>query len=337
VRVRVQSSRWPRDRGAALVLVLSTVAFMAMIAAAAMEASMMGFRRTQNQAELSQARWYLTGAELFAASRLRALVRDGDGAGIDQADWQARAFTFPLDDGAMTLTLLDGGNCLNLNGLVTLDEGGRETPNPAAQVQLARLIDLVGVRVENAAWLAAALTDWIDADSVVSAGGAEDEAYGGADAPYRVANARLIDLDEVSRVRGFTPDILRALRPYVCVRPGMAAVGMNPNTLRVEDGRILSAVVGPSLPLAAAETLIRARPRGGWTSLDAFFAEPAMMAADLSEGGRLQFSLTSTYFVAMMAVAFKSTRETSAAVLDARADMRVVRRVYGVSGQERGL
>lgn len=337
MRRRAHPPRWPRDQGAALVLVLSTVAFMALLGAAAMEASMLGFRRTQNQAELAQARWYVAGAELFSAARLRALVRDGDSLDVDQADWQAKPFPFPLDEGVMTLTLYDGGNCLNLNGLVTVDEGGREAPNPGAHVQLARLIDLIGAPVENASWLAAALSDWIDADSVVSAGGAEDDAYGGAGAPYRVANARLVDLDEAARVRGVTPALLHALRPYVCVRPSATLAALNPNTLRVEDARVLSAIVGPSLPLATAETLIRTRPRGGWASLDAFFAEPAMIAANLSEAARLQFGLASPYFVAMVAVTHKQTRETAAVLFDARADMRVVRRVFGVSGQECGL
>jgi general secretion pathway protein K len=330
-------ARFKNDAGAALVLTLSMVVFMAMIALVAMEATMMGARRTANQVDQAQARWFLSGAETFAGGRLKALIRDGENADVDQSDWQGRPFAFPLDQGALSLTLYDGANCFNLNSLVLADEGGALSPNPSAQVQLARLIDLVGVRSENPAWMAAALTDWIDPDSIAGPGGGEDEAYGGADAPYRVANVALADVAELTRVRGFSPAALTALRPYICVRPGHTQTVLNPNTLTQQHAPLMAAMVGQTLPQAAAEALIRARPRGGWDSLEAFLAEPQMVAANLSESGRLHFDLASRYYVVVMDVQNRGARETGVALIDATQNMRVVRRIYGVSDKEKML
>jgi general secretion pathway protein K len=331
-----RSSLHPQS-GAALVLTLSMIAFMAMIALVAMEATMMGARRTANQIDQAQARWFLSGAEVFAGGRLKALIRDGESAEIDQADWQGKTFSFPLDEGVLNLTLYDGANCFNLNALVGSDEGGAASPNPSAQVQLARLIDLVGVRSENPAWMAAALTDWIDPDSITGPGGAEDDSYGGPDAPYRPANAPLADVSELTRVRGFRPAALAALRPYLCVRPASALTVLNPNTLTPQQAPLMAAMVGPTLPQAAAEALIRGRPRGGWDSLEAFFAEPQMVAATLSDAGRLHFDLASRYYVVVMEVRHRGASETGVALIDASQSMRVVRRIYGVGDREKML
>jgi general secretion pathway protein K len=332
-----RAPRFTKDQGAALILVLTVVAFMGLIAVVAAEAVSMGARRVQNQTEQAQTRWYLLGAEIFALGRIEVLLARSPEDQVDQSEWQARPFAFPLDEGAMTLRLFDGGNCFNLNSLVTVDEGGEAAPNSGAQVQFARLIDLVGVRGQSGVSLAAAATDWIDADSVVSPGGAEDEFYSGRGAAYRPANAPFADVSELTRVAGFTQPMAAALAPHVCVRPGRTGNAINPNTLLPGQGVVLSALLGQGLPLASAEALIRARPRGGWPTLEAFFRETAMTTADPSEAARALFSLRTRYFVLAADVAHRDARESGAALIDAAGAPRIVRRVFGVKSGERVL
>jgi general secretion pathway protein K len=318
--------------------VLAMVAFVSMLALLATEGALMGIRRTQNQQELAQARWYILGAESFAAGRIKDLQRTDGAAQVDQSDWQGKPFTFPLDQGVMTLTLYDGANCFNLNSLITVDEGGAPGPNGAAQVQLARLLDLAQVRTESAAWLVASLTDWLDPDTRQSPGGAEDESYGGADAPYRAANTLLADVGELAHVRGFTPEAVSALAPFVCVRPGTAATSLNPNTLTPDQAVLLSVLIGPSLPPSAAEAVLRARPRGGWRSVEAFFSETTLGGLELNDATRAQFNLRSDYFVMMTSVQYRDTRETGLALIQtAGGQPRVTRRVFGADGKERLL
>ncbi len=155
------------DRGAALITVLTMVAIMSALAIVAVDAADMSTRRTINQTRMDQSRWYLIGAEAFAGSRLAAVQRRDEARPIDQADWQARAFTFPLDDGTMRVTLYDGNNCFNLNSVVQQAEGAGAAPSAAGIMQFARLLDLLGVRSDRAG-LGATLADWIDADTVPS-------------------------------------------------------------------------------------------------------------------------------------------------------------------------
>lgn len=319
-------------------MVLTMVAVLSLIVIAASDAAMMGIRRTQNQTEQAQARWYLAGAETFAASRLRELLDRGPDAGVDQADWQGRPWSFPLDDGAMTLTLYDASNCFNLNSVVTRDEGGLAFPDFTAQVQLARLIENSGASPALGAMsLSAALADWIDPDSSPNPGGAEDESYGSEDRPYRAANVALASLADLARVRGFSPSVVRAIKPFVCVRSPGVSTQLNPNTLAPEQAVLMSAVVGAALPRAAAETVLRARPRGGWANLDAFFAEPAILAANLPDAVRAQFTLSPRYFAMNADVTHKGARETVLSLLDMAQGGQVVRRVYGAPKTERVL
>lgn len=329
--------QWRKDRGAALVTVLAMLSILSMLAVVAMDSAMMGIRRTQNQAQLSQARWYLTGAEAFAASRLKDIQPSDIAKRVDAADWQGKAFTFPLDEGVMTITLFDGANCFNLNSLVSAAESGVPTANAVAQIQFAQLLDLAAVRTENSARLTASVADWIDPDQIAGPGGAEDESYGGPDAPYRVANTFMSDVAELARVRGFTPEVMAAVAPHVCVRPTEAPNLLNPNTLTPDQALLLSMLVGPRLSISQAQSIIRSRPRGGWPSVSAFLSESAMASLELSDTTRAAFDVKTNYFVAVMSVQYRDTQETSAALFSAGPPARVVRRVYGAGGRERLL
>jgi general secretion pathway protein K len=324
-----------REEGAALVLVLALISMLSMIVILAVDATAMGVRRTQNLESMSQARWHLLGAEAFARARIADIQRGSAEGALDQSDWQAKPFAFPLDHGVMGVTLYDGSNCFNLNSLVTVDDGGAQGANLTAQVQFARLIAITGMRADNPMVLAAAAIDWIDGDQVISPGGAEDETY--VNAGYRAANSLLGDVRELGKVRGFTPELVAALGAHICVRPTTMPNAINPNTLRADQARFLSAMVGQSLPLAAAETLIRNRPRGGWATLDAFFAEPALAQIGLSEAMRAGFTRDTRYFVVASAVQWKDARETAHVLIDTNQDARVVRRVLGVLKKEPAL
>lgn len=319
-----------KDQGAALVIVLAMLSVLSMIAVVTVESSLMGVRRTQNISVMTQARWYAMGAEAFAAARIQELRARQQSELVDQSDWQGRPFVFPLDDGAMTVSIHDGSNCFNLNSLVGIDENGLMAANTLAQFHFARLLDLVDVRSERTAWLVAALTDWIDPDDIAGAGGAEDNVYAVAETPYRVANAPLGDVGELASVRGFTPEAIAALAPYVCARAASTPNLLNPNTLRPEQAVLLSMAIGPELSKTEAETLVRGRPRGGWRDVDAFFAEPALTRIEVSAAARSAFSLVSDDYLVHTVVRHEDVTESVVSLIDAAQGGKVVRRVLGV-------
>jgi general secretion pathway protein K len=323
------------ERGAALVTVLVMLSVMSALAVLVVESANISLRRAANQSELAQARWFLVGAESFAAGKLEELERRNAVSPVDQSEWQGAPFTFPLDHGAMTVTLWDGSNCFNLNSLATRSEDGRLSANARGQLQLARLLDLIDLR-EADARIVPALADWIDGDSRPAAGGAEDESYDRPETPYVTANRLIADISELRHVRGFTPEIVARLSQFACVRPTEAANTLNPNTLTEAQAPLLAMTIGPDLSIERAREIIRRRPRGGWIDLDAFFLELRSTGAEPNEPTRLQFSLTSHFYVMGARVAHRDTVESVSTLLERRGAMRVVRRVYG-AGAERPI
>lgn len=330
------SRRFLRDEGAALITVLVMLAIMSALAIVAVDAAGMSIRRTANQTQMEQARWYVLGAEAFAAGKLAELTRRAQQGAVDQEEWQGRPFTFPLDEGGvMTVTLWDGDNCLNLNSLVQRDGQGALISDPRGHVYLARLFDLTDIRAESG--LVPALIDWIDTDSFPGAGGAEDEAYDTVEAPYRAANGFIADVSELKQVRGYNDEIVARIAPFVCVRPTEETNIINPNTLRVEQAELLSMAIGPDLPLSAAREVIRTRPRGGWQDVDTFFSQSRLAGLEIAEPTRMQFSTTTRYFIVTTRVQYRDASESGAALIEMGSTPHVLRRVFGAGGSEHAL
>ncbi len=320
---------WDKDRGAALITVLTMMAVIATLAIVVVDAANMSLRRTGNLVRMEQTRWYLVGAESYAVARLGELRRRADIARVDESEWQNRPFTFPLDDGAMEVTISDGDNCFNLNSVVVTDDGGGRFISAVGMVQFSRLLDAVGVQAAHGG-LAASLVDWIDSDQQTTPGGGEDDAD-----TYRTANTLLADVSELRRIRGFSDDVIARLAPYVCVRPTSAPNQLNPNTLRPDQAPLLVMAID-DLSVDTAAQVIRDRPRGGWEGVDAFLLHPRLNNIELNEAGRGQFSTVPRYYVLRARVDRDRAQEYSAALIEIGPGGMgtVVRRVFGAGASE---
>jgi general secretion pathway protein K len=330
----------PSDAGVALATVLVMATVMAMLAVLVVDAARFSLRRTQNQASLDQARWYLIGAEDLALRRLQNVLdamRQAQGAAaMAVEDWQAKPLVFPLDDGAISLTLHEGGNCFNVNAMVEAGEDGQTRASYAAQVQFARLIDLAEVRGVDGAALAAGVADYLDGDQIALPGGGEDDPDGRPGA-YRTADTLIADLGELLEVPGMTAPILARLAPSLCVRPTALINPLNVNTLTLEQAPVLASTLGGQFSLGAARTLIAARPPGGWVDVDAFFAAPQFFGAEITSALKAQFSVQSRYFVLVTRVQYRGMDEAAAALIEAGGRPLVVRRVFGVGVNQRSV
>ncbi|HVK81530.1 MAG TPA: type II secretion system minor pseudopilin GspK [Verrucomicrobiae bacterium] len=329
------SKKPPNDRGAALITVLTMVSIMSALAIVAVDAASTSIRRTANQTGMEQTRWYLMGAEAFAKAKLGELAERAQTTRIDQSEWQGRAFSFPLDDGLMQVTLRDGGNCFNLNNLVQQDESESGAANAGAIMQFARLLDLIGVRSDRVA-LGASLADWIDRDTLPSPGGLEDGFYANG-TPYMPANTLLADFGELRRVQGFSEDVIAQIASYTCVRPTSAPNLLNPNTLLPEQAPLLATIL-PDISVDDARAIIRDRPRVGWGDLDAFFSHPRLVGLEMNEYRRASFSMETSYYVMQARVEREEARESEAALIHVQGETgAVVRRLFGAGDAERAL
>jgi len=316
------------ERGAALATVLVMVSVMSMLAISIVESARFGIQRTANQEQMDQSHWYLLGAEAYATSRINEYIEHADKSSLDTSEWFGQTLTLPLDQGAMQISVWDGDNCFNLNSLAEQAENGPLIASEGGQARLSRLLELQGVL--NARALAVSLSDWIDADTTPGPGGAEDDAYGGSTAAHLPPNRLVADPSELRFIKGFDASVVSRLASLVCVRPVAAATAISINTLRVDQASLLSAVIGRELPLPAAERVIRDRPRGGWKTVDQFFAHPNLFAIPLSDATRAMFVLTPRWYVISISVAYRDASETSVALVDAGSGRgHVVRRVFG--------
>lgn len=156
--------------------------------------------------------------------------------------WMMPLTNFPLGDGIINAVIEDERGKLNLNLL-----GGINDPlaKRSAVLRFKRLFGLVQVDPR----IVDAIVDWIDADEVPEADGAESSYYQTLRPPYRAANEPLQSLEELRLVRGVTQDMIDKLAPYVTVFPSQTDGRINLNTahllvLQALDLRISAAIAG---------------------------------------------------------------------------------------------
>ena len=92
--------------------------------------------------------------------------------------------------------VIDEGGKLNINTMIALDPTGQLLYN--ALMQLPNMTEDI----------ADSIVDWVDADDIPLASGAESSYYGSLNPPYKAKNGPLNTLDELLLVKGITPYLL---------------------------------------------------------------------------------------------------------------------------------
>lgn len=279
------------EEGVALLSVLLIVAVVSVVATSVLEDVRFGVRRAANVADVAQARWYALGAEQLARAQARRLWERNAGQTTLEGDWQNRPFPFPIEGGLIVARLRDGGNCFNLNSVVT-GEPPALSANPQGVAQFVELSEALGIPEARARMLAEALVDWIDADSD---GSAEDDAYQGRARPYRTGNTLLAEVSELRAIQGFEPGYYNLLRPHLCALPEAEPTMLNLNTLLPEQAVLVTAITGGAVAPEQARRAIAMRPADGWRDPKLFWnAEPLREASTAQ--AQQQAELRTRYF-----------------------------------------
>ena len=210
---------WPgRERGVAAVTALlivavaaSAAAFMLAQQSAMLDQTMLVASRAQaevyGQAGLDWARGVLTQDALTSSTDT---LEEG---------WARPIAGMPVERAVVPGDIADEQGKFNLNNVI--DRERRSEPDIKLLRQLLALLDL-------SPDLADAVVDWIDRDDdLTSASGAESAYYLGLPRPYRAANAPMMQVDELYRVRGFDARAVARLRPYVSAVPVRTAINVN--------------------------------------------------------------------------------------------------------------
>ena len=283
----------PGERGAALLTVLLLVAVVAVMAASALERLRLSTRLTANAVALDQARGLAFAAEALATSRVSDLLqRSPDRVTLD-GGWSNRPYTIPLPNGTATARVSDGGNCFNLNSLVT-ELDGVYVADPTTVTQFARLARLLDV--PGGEGIAAAAADWIDTDDQALGTGAEDSAYTGLATPYRTAGTLMVDPSELRAVDGVTSEAYTRLRPWLCALPRATRAIINVNTLTPEQAPLVAMLLPDTLGVQQAAAGLLRRPPGGYADTQDFWKVFAASGITADPAAEQQTGVTTKWF-----------------------------------------
>lgn len=167
-----------------------------------------------------QIKSYARGGLLWARTILRD---DAARSSVDhlQEIWTTRLPMTPInDDFQLGGEIIEQQGLFNLNNLI--DGNGNSQPR---MIQVYRsLLGQLGLSHSLATYLA----DWMDADSLGGVDGKpEDEPYLEAMPPRLPANHMLREIEDLHFVQGYTPEIIRRLRPYITVLPRQTKINVN--------------------------------------------------------------------------------------------------------------
>jgi len=319
-----------RQQGVALITVMLIVALASIIAAQMTTRLQVQMQRSTNISFNQQAYWYALGAEAFSKRVLiTAFKEEPDVTHLEQI-WAEGANSYPVDFGEIGGEITDLQSCLNLNALhpdakskdaanssgnsSTTGKGnkskvtgasttapqkksGNNKKLPAATVLEALIsnLNIDGVSSFEAEAMVSALTDWLDKnDMVTGTGGAEDNDYASREFPYLAANNYLGSVNELRLIEHFTPEIILALMPYVCVLPQNSQHLININTISPDQPELLRALLDMSSD--DAQSALGARDSSGYESIEDFFKLPEVSENQIEKWQKAQFVVDSEYF-----------------------------------------
>jgi general secretion pathway protein K len=313
------------QRGVALITVMLIVALASIIAAQMTTRLHTQMQRSTNITFNQQAYWYALGAEAFTKRVLIKAFKDEPKVTHLEQIWAEEGTNYPVDFGEISGQITDLQSCLNLNALhpeaKTKDEAAKNgsgnsssssTPKstaspknkssknkqlPAATVLEGLIVNLniEGIGSFEAEAMVNALTDWLDSnDMITGSGGAEDNDYASREFPYLAANSYLGSVNELRLIEHFTPAVILALTPYVCVLPQNTQHLININTLDAEKPELIQALLDSSLE--DAQEILSSRDSSGYENLDDFYKLPELGKVKMEKWQKAQFVVDSQYF-----------------------------------------
>ena len=283
------------EEGMVLLMVLLLVGVMSTIAVLVLDDVRFSTKRVRNVETASMAQWYAISAERLARRQIRRLHDANPQRTPIEPAWNGQSLTFPIDNGALRVSLADGQACFNLNSVVE-DNASLLVAREIGVAQLSLLAQLAGISEPQAQTIANSVADWIDTDRSPRPFGGENQAYADLAQPRHPSGVMMVEVTEVRAVRGVDEAAYRALRPYLCALPTTQLSPININTLAPKDAPLLSMLGGGTIPLAAAQRAIASAPAAGWPNITAFWSQPALSGMTPPQSAQDQVTVQTRYF-----------------------------------------
>lgn len=258
------------QRGVALLTALLVLALASIVAVAMFSREQYSIRLSENIMHGDQAYLYATSGEAWAGQVLR---RDAVHSRIDdlREDWAQPLGPVAIADGAVSGKIADLQGRFNVNDVL-----GGDGPSALDVQRFRRLLTILGLDPN----LSDAVVDWIDPDSqVLLPDGAEDGAYLGLPVPYRTANAPLVSVSELRLIKGFTPQVVARLEPYVSALPARTAINVNTAAVPVLEA------LAKDIDKGTAEALANARKNSPFTNVQSFTGNALLRGKHVDPNG----------------------------------------------------
>jgi general secretion pathway protein K len=341
IKLNSENINRTEQRGVALITVMLIVALASIIAAQMTTRLQIQMQRSTNINFNQQAYWYALGVEAFTKRVLITAFKDEPKVTHLEQIWAEEGSNYPVDFGEISGEISDLQSCLNLNALhpeaktkadadvVTPPGGVTPTTAPVAaprgsatvQLPAATVLEglLINLNIEDvgnfeAEAMVNALTDWLDSnDMITGSGGAEDNDYASREFPYLAANSYLGSVNELRLIEHFTPAVILALAPYVCVLPQNAAHQININTLDAEKPELLQALLDSSLE--DAQEILSVRDSSGYEDIEEFYKLRELNKINLTKWQKAQFVVDSEYFKLKASARFNNSYFAMSSIL----------------------
>jgi general secretion pathway protein K len=226
-----------RQRGVAAVTALLIVAVAATAASIMLAQQAAMLDQTMLLSSRAQADMYAQAGLDWARG---VLAQDARTSSIDHLGegWAQPIGGMPIERAVVAGAIADEQGKFNLNNVI--DGTRRSEPD-------IKLLRQLLIQVDLSPDLADAIVDWVDGDDdLTSATGAESAYYLGLPRPYRAANAPMVQVDELYRVRGFDGAAVARLRPYVTALRERTSINVN-----TASDVVVAAALGTSRAKAA--------------------------------------------------------------------------------------
>lgn len=327
--------RQKKDKGAVLLTTLLIMSLMSAVAVAMMDEVRVAILRSGNMKAHAQAEWHLKAAEEFARGYLEENFLPLTAVEKNIALRKPLETVMEIEGGIITLSVMDGSQCISLSNLAPVDVGETENPDgegnsetPGMAEALTNLMEDLGMPQLETAGLVAAIQDWQDEDEQISDGGAEDYTYLARTPPYRTANAPMYSLEELRAIRGMSEEILKLIRPFVCAGDPQRKGVVNINTLQLYHLPMLSAMLGADEDNLAAE-ILQNRPLDGYKDLAKDLESTGVDTARIQNG---MFTYEPDYLWIEMEVSFGNAKRS--VLLEFKVDSESLTRTYRHYGTE---
>lgn len=255
------------QRGVVVITAILVVALVAGIASFIAWQVQLRMRQSENMVNKSQSQALVAASLEWIGMEL---ARDGDETSSDHLGepWAKAITSLPVDGARLSGSVSDQQGLFNLNNL------GREGKAGEADLEtFRRLLTMLKLPSE----LAAAVADWVDADGETRLpGGAEDSDYLRLDPPYLSANRALDTVDALYRIKGFAPEMIERLRPFVTALPVPTVINVN-----TAPAEVLAAAVD-GLTLEQAREVVSRRNQQYFAELGDFRVLLSKMGIALS-------------------------------------------------------